>query len=292
MALFAERFVTSADGLKLFVRDYPAHGRERGTPVLCIHGLTRSSADFEAIAPRIASKGRRVIAIDVRGRGRSERDPNPERYQAGTYVADTIAILNALDIKRAVFIGTSMGGLITMIASASASERVHAAVLNDIGPVVDPAGLQRIGGYVGKSGTFESWDALVERIEAMQSAIYPDADEAHWQTFARRTATVRGDGLLEFDYDPAIAIAFAPPKEGAQPAPAPDLMPLFQALATRPVLVVRGALSDILSSEGVAAMRAVKPDLDVAEVPRVGHAPTLEEPAAWQAISAFLDRVG
>ena len=292
MTLFSERFVTSPDGLKLFTRDYPAHGCERGTPVLCIHGLTRSSADFEGIAPRIAGKGRRVIAIDVRGRGRSERDPKPERYQAPTYVGDVIAILNTLDIKTAVFIGTSMGGLITMVAGAMAPDRVHAAVLNDIGPVVDPRGIQRISGYAGKTGTFESWDALVDRLKALQGTMFPDADEAFWQTFARRTVTVRSDGTLEFDYDPAIANAFAPPKDG-EPAPAPpDLMPLFQALAARPVLVLRGALSDILSPDGIAAMRAVKPDLEVAEVPGIGHAPTLEEPAAWAAISAFLDRVG
>jgi pimeloyl-ACP methyl ester carboxylesterase len=291
MPLYAECFVTSPDGLKLFARDYPAQGGERGTPVLCIHGLTRNSADFEAVAPRIAGKGRRVIAIDVRGRGRSERDPKPERYQVPTYVGDLVAILNTLDIKRAVFVGTSMGGLITMIAGATASDRVHAAVLNDIGPVVDPRGIQRIGSYVGKTGTLESWDALVALIKSMQGPMFPDGDEAFWQAFARRTVTVRSDGRLEFDYDPAIANAFAPSQDGAPPA-APDLMPLFQALATRPVLVVRGALSDILSDDGVAAMRAVKADLEVAEVPRVGHAPTLEEPAAWQAISAFLDRVG
>src|SRR5262245_19321920 len=104
MPLFAERFITSPDGLKLYARDYPAIGGERGTPVFCVHGLTRNSSDFEGIAPRIAGKGRRVIAVDVRGRGRSERDPKPERYQAPTYVGDALAILNTLDIKRAVFI--------------------------------------------------------------------------------------------------------------------------------------------------------------------------------------------
>jgi pimeloyl-ACP methyl ester carboxylesterase len=184
-----------------------------------------------------------------------------------------------------------MGGLITMIAAAMASDRVHAAVLNDIGPVVDPRGIARIGGYVGKTGVFETWEAVVAQLMAMQGPMFPDGDEAFWQTFARRTVSVSRDGVLEFDYDPGIANAFAPPKDGVAP-PNPDLMPLFQALAARPVLVLRGALSDILAPEGVAAMRAVKPDLEVAEVPRVGHAPTLDEPAAWAAISAFLDRVG
>lgn len=289
MSLFAERLISSPDGLKLFARDYPAHGGEHGTPVLCIHGLTRNSADFEGIAPRIAGKGRRVISVDVRGRGRSERDAKPERYQPATYVGDMVATLNTLDIKRAVFIGTSMGGLITMLTAAMMSDRVHAAVLNDIGPVVDPRGIQRIAGYAGKTGTFDTWEGLVERIKALQGPMFPDADDGFWQTFARRTVTVRSDGKIEFDYDPAIASAVAPPKEGT---PVPDLMPFFQALATRPVLVLRGAMSDILSADGIAAMRALKGDLDVAEIPRVGHAPTLDEPESWRAISAFLDRVG
>src|SRR5262245_40169020 len=177
MSLYAERFVTSNDGLKLYARDYPAHGGERGTPVLCIHGLTRNSADFESIAPRLAGKGRRVVAIDVRGRGKSEHDPKPERYQAPTYVGDVLTILATLDIKRAVFIGTSMGGLITMITAAMAGDRVHAAVLNDIGPIVDPRGIERIRSYAGKTGAFDTWDGLVARLKALQGPMFPDTDE-------------------------------------------------------------------------------------------------------------------
>ena len=284
-----ERFVASADGLKLFVRDYAAQPASRGAAVICIHGLTRNSKDFEVVAPRIAGLGRRVLAIDVRGRGRSDRDPMPERYQVGTYVKDVITVLDALEIGQAVFVGTSMGGLITMLTAAAAPERIVAGVLNDIGPVIDTRGTTRIGGYVGKSGPFDSWSDLVNAVKAMQGPLFPDAEEAFWQTHVRRVARERSDGKIEFDYDPAIARAFDPPKE---PAPAPvDLMPYFNALAVRPVLVVRGATSDILAPEGVEAMRAAKPDLEAAEVPRVGHAPTLEEPAAWAALAGFLARV-
>jgi pimeloyl-ACP methyl ester carboxylesterase len=259
--------------------------------VLCIHGLTRNSADFEGVAPQMAAMGRRVVAVDVRGRGRSDRDPMPERYQPPVYVRDVVAVLDEFGIGRAVFVGTSMGGLMTMMSAVLAPERVAAGVLNDIGPIVDPRGLQRIAGYVGKSGAFASWNELIAAIKTAQSVAFPDADDPFWSVFARRVARERGDGAIEFDYDPAIARAFDPPKEGAEPPPAVDLMPLFQALAARPVLVLRGALSDILSVEGVEAMRAVKPDLEVAEVPRVGHAPTLEEPAAWHALSSFLKKI-
>jgi pimeloyl-ACP methyl ester carboxylesterase len=251
--------------------------------------LTRNSSDFEALAPKIAALGRRVVAIDVRGRGKSDRDPAPERYQPSTYVQDALSILDALEIERAVFIGTSMGGLMTMIAAVTAPQRISAAVLNDIGPVVDSRGLQRIASYVGKGGAFESWSELIEAIKEVQAAIFPDAGEEFWITFARRVARERDDGKIEFDYDPSIARAFEPGTTGS--AVPPDLLPLFSALAARPVLVIRGSLSDILAPGGIEAMRAVKPDLKIAEVPRVGHAPTLDEPTAWEAISAFLAQV-
>lgn len=287
MMTYEARSVATADGLSLFVRDYPAHGGERGVPVICLHGLTRNSADFADVAPRIAALGRRVLVPDVRGRGRSDRDPNPARYVAPVYAGDVVHMMTTLGIERAVFIGTSMGGLITMIVAASAPARVGAAVLNDVGPVVNTSGLERIAQYVGKVPPQDSWAALTALVKAAQSAAFPDADEAFWQTFVRRGARELPDGRIAFDYDPAIAQIFEQPREAA----APDLTPIFQALANVPLLVVRGALSDILLPEGIAAMRALKPDMEVAEVPRVGHAPTLEEPEAWGAIAAFLSRV-
>jgi pimeloyl-ACP methyl ester carboxylesterase len=282
-----ERFVRVPDDLKIFVRDYPAQGEARGLPVLCLHGLTRNSADFDEVAPRMAALGRRVLAIDVRGRGQSDRDPMPARYVPPTYAGDVTHVLNELGVDRAVFVGTSMGGLITMIVAATAPGRVAAAVFNDVGPVVNTSGLQRIAQYVGKAPPQPSWAALIDLIKTAQSAAFPDADEAFWATFARRVGRELPDGRIAFDYDPAIAHIFEQPPAAA----VPDLTPLFQALGAAPLLVVHGALSDILLPEGVAAMKALKPDLEVVDVPRVGHAPTLEEPAAWNAIAAFLHRV-
>jgi pimeloyl-ACP methyl ester carboxylesterase len=164
---------------------------------------------------------------------------------------------------------------------------VAAAVLNDIGPELNPVGLARIVGYVGKSEPVASWDEMAALVKASQGIAFPDADDAFWRSFARRVAQQLPDGSIAFAYDPAISKAFTRP----QPVPAPSLIPFFEALAKVPVLVIRGALSDVLSEEGVAVMRTLKPDLETAEVPRVGHAPTLEEVEARNALAAFLVRV-
>ncbi|KAF0184476.1 MAG: alpha/beta hydrolase [Hyphomonadaceae bacterium] len=279
----SEHIVRSTDGLGLFVRDYAPLQPALGLPVLCLHGLTRNSADFEIVAPRIAALGRRAIAMDVRGRGRSDWDGTPSRYTPLIYAQDALKVLDQLGVARAVWLGTSMGGLITMIAAAMAPDRVEAAILNDIGPVIDPRGLARIATYVGKSEPRSTWDEAAAAVAMTQSVAFPDADAAFWHTFARRTYRKRADGRLELDYDPAIA--------QPQPDLAPDLRPVFKALQPIPTLVLRGGVSDILSREGVAEMRALKGDLEVSEVPNVGHAPTLEEPGAWLPIVDFLARV-
>jgi pimeloyl-ACP methyl ester carboxylesterase len=284
---YIEHRIPTKDGPKLFLREYAGHGGRTRVPVLCIPGLTRNSADFEVVAPRIAALGRRVLAIDLRGRGFSDYDPDPGRYRPDVYVGDVLYALETLGVARAVFIGTSLGGIVTMLAATMEPERVAAVVLNDIGPVVDPAGLARIASYVGKSGPFASWSALIEAVKASQGQAFPAADDSFWKTFVRRVAHALPDGRVAFSYDPAIAQVFSQP----QTEPTPSLLPFFQALVAKPVLVVRGALSDILSADGVAAMKQAKPDIDYIEVPRVGHAPSLEEPEAWQAIAAFLARI-
>lgn len=280
-----EHVVRSADGLGLFVRDYAPEDPTLGLPVLCLHGLTRNSADFDVVAPRIAALGRRAIAMDVRGRGRSDWDGTPARYTPLTYAQDAIRVLDQLKIERAVWLGTSMGGLITMITAATTPDRVEAAILNDIGPVIDPRGIARILAYVGKSEPRATWEDAAAAVAMLQGQAFPGADAEFWMTFAKRTYRKRADGRLELDYDPAIA---QPQTPGAA---APDMRPIFKALGPVPTLVLRGAISDILSRDGVAEMLAIKDDLEVAEVPGVGHAPTLEEPSAWLPIVDFLARV-
>lgn len=286
---FEDRFITVDENIRLHLRDYAPRLPETGLPVLCLHGLTRNARDFELVAPRIAALGRRVIALSMRGRGQSDRDPNPENYQAGIYANDAAKVLDALDIHRAVFIGTSMGGIVTMLMAAMAPDYVAAAVLNDVGPALDPAGLSRIGGYIGRGQPVMDLNAAAAAIKEINGPAFPAYanDQEFWLTFARRTFRQNAEGTFETDYDPMIALAFATPSDG----PPADLSPFFQMLAARPVLVLRGALSDLLAPAGLAHMQALKPDLFTAEIPATGHAPTLEEPQSWDALLDFLARV-
>jgi pimeloyl-ACP methyl ester carboxylesterase len=281
---FADRFVPTADGLTIYLRDYAPLEPSGGLPVLCLHGLTRNSWDFEVIAPRLAALGRRVLVMDVRGRGRSDRDPEPMRYGVPTYVGDVVAALNHLGIEKAVFLGTSMGGLITMVFAAMSPGRVAAAILNDVGPELNPIAVARIGAYVGKTNPVDAWDEARAVTRANNEAAFPGRDDAFWDGFARR-CWHEEDGKIALSYDPLIAIPFAQPQG---PAPA-DLKPVFQAaFGAIPTLLIRGALSDLILPEHVAAMRGLKPDLAFVEVANVGHAPMLDEPEAMEAIVSFL----
>ena len=279
---YSDRFWTSADGLRLYARDYAPGDGEARLPAICIHGLTRNSKDFEEVVPPIAATGRRVLVIDVRGRGRSDRDPNGANYQVPTYAADVTALMDALGIARAAFIGTSMGGLITMTLSALAPARVAAGLLNDVGPELDPAGIARIAGYAGKGAELGTWDDAAAYAERTNGAAFPGRSKDFWLDFARRILREDDQGRPALDYDPAIASAVAP-------GPMPDLWPLFAAFATgRPIALVRGALSDLITADIAGRMKAAAPHLDVTEVPDVGHAPLLTEEPAVAAIQRFL----
>lgn len=287
---FEERIVATVDGLALYVRDYPPLLPETGLPVIMLHGLTRNSRDFEVLAPRVAALGRRVVAPDMRGRGKSANDPDPAHYVPAVYAQDVLKLMDALGIPKAVFIGTSMGVLITMTLAMMDADRIAACVMNDTGPKLGLRGLARIASYVGRVQPVANWNAAAEAIRAVNGSAYPDrADDADfWAAFARRTFRTRDDGQLELDYDPHIALAFDDFHEDAS---AVDLTPLFQALAAKPLLSVRGELSDILTADTVAHMAALKPDLEAVAIANTGHAPTLEEPEAWDAVLDFLARV-
>ncbi|MGH6705469.1 MAG: alpha/beta fold hydrolase, partial [Sphingomicrobium sp.] len=189
---FEERRWTSHDGLSLFARDYASAGGESGLPVVCLHGLTRNSKDFEELAPRISATGRRVIVPDVRGRGLSDRDPNPANYHPKTYARDVLALMESLEILRAVFIGTSMGGIIIMTLAAIRPKAVAAAILNDVGPAVAPEGLARILAYAGKDPGVRSWDDAIEYVRGTNAAALPNLGPANWRRFAERTFRDQG----------------------------------------------------------------------------------------------------
>ncbi|TVS18623.1 MAG: alpha/beta fold hydrolase [Gammaproteobacteria bacterium] len=281
-----DRWHETDDGLCIHARDYPGPD-DAAVTVVCLHGLTRNAADFEGLCEHFQDRYR-MLAIEQRGRGQSDRDPDPAHYQVGRYVQDTLAMLDDLAIERPVLIGTSMGGLMSMLMLAAAPERYLGAVLNDIGPVVEASGLARIQGYVGKGEPVASWDEAAAAARASNGDAFPDFDDAAWLAFARRLFRERADGRLELDYDPAIAQPLSANTGTAVP---PDLWSVFDAMGSTPLLVIRGALSDILAAATVAEMQRRRPDLQAVEVPRVGHAPMLDEPAALTAIEAFLARL-
>ena len=286
---FAERRWTSADGLSLYARDYaPASGPAK-LPVIAIHGLTRNSADFEVIAPLIAQSGRRVLAIDIRGRGRSDRAPDPMTYQPATYAQDVLALLNQTGIERAVFLGTSMGGLITMALAAIRSKVIAAAIVNDVGPEVAKEGLARIAAYSGQPVDTPTWADAAAYARKINAVALPHYGEADWMAFARRTFVEGPEGAPILNYDPDIAV---PIRAAGAKALVPNLWPMFGRLARgRPVLLVRGQTSDLLSEKIAAKMRKRAPKMDYVEVPGVGHAPMLDEPEARAAIFPFLGEV-
>lgn len=288
MIAYSERRWTSRDGLSLYARDYAGAGGPVLLPVICLHGLTRNSRDFEDLAPRIAGQGRRVLALDVRGRGQSDWDPQPERYTPTTYVGDVLDLLDALGIARAIFVGTSMGGIITMVLAAKRLDAVAGAILNDVGPEIAAEGLARIKGYVGGSGPIASWNDATAYCEDINEVAFPAYTHADWKRFARRLFREQ-DGIPRLDYDPAIAVQM---QNGKYKASTFVAWLMFRKLARRrPTLLVRGALSDLLSPDIAHRMRKAAPKMDYVEVPNVGHAPMLSEPAAASAIDAFLARL-
>lgn len=273
----------SHDGLKLYYRDYA--GSADRPPLLCLHGLTRNSRDFVAFAERYAGRFR-VIAPDFRGRGMSDRDPQPARYLPPTYAADVLQLLDELEIEQAVFVGTSLGGLVTLLVAAMQPQRIAAVVLNDVGPDIDPRGIERIRTYVGKPMRFADWDEAAEYFAKINRNVPASHDHADWIRAARRMCREDGDGLI-LDYDMAIAEPFNQGDDGASF----DLWPLYRQLADVPLLIVRGELSDLLSASGAKAMLEAHPDAELVTVTGVGHAPDLTEPEAVAAIDRLLDRV-
>jgi pimeloyl-ACP methyl ester carboxylesterase len=289
MPTFVELTYQGKGGLALYARDYAGSGGPARCPVVCIHGLTRNSADFEEVAPWIAAQGRRVIAVDIRGRGRSARDPDRKRYNPAVYAADVLTLLDEAGIARAVFIGTSMGGIITMVIGWKRLRAIAAAVLNDVGPVISMAGLNRIAGYVGKGRPVQSWDDAAAYMKSINEAAFPTLSMADWHVWARRAFRMNDDGHLTPDYDPQIATAVQQAK--LRPTSLAARL-LYRRLArNRPTLLIRGAQSDIVGAPEAAYMRKVAPGLQYVEVPGVGHAPTLSEPAAQSALSSFLAKV-
>ena len=280
---FEDRYYMVRDGLRLHYRDYP--GASDKPPLLCLHGLTRNARDWAEFAERY-SPSFRVLALEFRGRGGSDYDPQPERYNPLSYASDVLELLDQLGLEQAVFVGTSLGGLVTMTTAAIAPKRIFATILNDVGPDIDPGGVERILTYVGNDRRFKGWDDAGDVIAANYGSSFDRYTHEDWVKMAKRNCREE-DGEIRFDYDMAIAEPF----KRTGPTPNVDLWPFFAALGEKPLLVVRGEKSDLLTSKTTARMLEVAPSMKLAVVPGVGHAPELSEPEAIAAIDDFLGTI-
>lgn len=285
MSAYEDRFWSSRDGLRLHYRNYP--GGEGRPPLLCLPGLTRNSRDFANFAERHAGQWR-VICAEMRGRGDSAYARDSATYNPLQYVEDVEALLEEAGIDRFVAVGTSLGGLMTAIFAMKHPDRIAGAVINDIGPVIEEKGLDKIREYVGQGRSFPTWMHAARALEEAHGPVYPRFTLEDWMAMAKRVMALGQNGRIAFDYDMRIAEPFA----AARDNPALDLWPAFEALGGRPLLFLHGELSDLLSGETLAALAQRLPDAETVTIPAVGHAPTLDEPEAVAAIDRLLARLG
>jgi len=281
---YTESFWTGHDGLRLYTRVYESDAPEPAT-VLCLHGLTRNSRDFEDLAPHLQRRYR-VIVPDLRGRGFSARDPNPQNYQPAIYVQDILALLDTLGAAQVTVIGTSLGGLLAMMLGVGYRARIAGIVLNDIGPEADPVGIERIKGYAGRLPPPKDWSDAIAQTQGMFGDAWPNLSAERWATIVRRGFREDASGALQVDADPMIGEMLR-----ATPAATATLWPFWKGLRGIPMLAIRGERSDILSTATFARMKAENPDLMQLEVAQRGHVPLLDEPECLAAIDAFLARV-
>lgn len=270
-------YVQAADGTRLAYRD-----EGTGLPVLCLAGLTRDGRDFDYLVPHLT--GCRVIRLDSRGRGASGR-ADPATYTVPQEAADALALLDHLGLTQVAVIGTSRGGLIAMTLAVLAKSRLRGVCLNDVGPVIDPRGLDAIASYIGRRPRF----ATREEMAAAMPALFPDFHDVpadRWRQEVANRTVASADGL-DLPYDPRLRDAFL----AASAAGPVDLWPLYDALAGLPLALIRGANSNLLSAETAAEMQRRRPDLILATVPGRGHVPFLDEPQALAAIHAWLEKM-
>jgi pimeloyl-ACP methyl ester carboxylesterase len=278
------RYWWSNDGLRLHYRDYP--GRDDRPPILCLPGLTRNARDFAALAARLAPDWR-VIAVDLRGRGESAYAKDPMSYVPLTYVQDVEGLLGELAVPSYIAFGTSLGGIVTMLLAGTARERIVGALLNDVGPEIETAGLSRIRTYVGKSNTWPTWMHAARAVAEANGDVYPDYDIEDWLAMAKRLYRLNSAGRIVLDYDMKIAEPFRVPGNEA----GPDMWRALEQLRQVPTLILRGGRSDVLGAKTAERMVAALDLAELVTVPGVGHTPTLSEPEAASAIDRLLERL-
>jgi pimeloyl-ACP methyl ester carboxylesterase len=285
--MFTEHEVTASDGLRLYYRKYS--GDPQRTAVLCLPGLTRNCRDFEDLAPHICSTGQRaVFTPDFRGRGRSSYDSNWQNYRPDVYLRDVLALMDAERLQSAVVIGTSLGGIVGMFLASLFRARVTGLVLNDIGPELEVTGMVRIASTAGTARAVATWAEAAADARAGHSHAYPDFSDSNWMAFARRVYREDAPGRIIRDVDPNVGRAMRE-SSGTTNGVIPDFWNTFDSLNGLPILCLRGELSDLLSADTLAQMKARHPGMQDCEILHRGHTPTLDEPESRAAIDAFLD---
>ncbi len=274
MSSYRDLFVSAADGLRLYARDYDP-GRPGALPVVCLPGLARTSEDFHDLAEALSAdpvRPRRLLSLDYRGRGRSEWDRDWRNYDVRVELNDVLQVLTAAGIEKAIFVGTSRGGLITMALSAARPTILAGVVLNDVGPVLEAGGLKRIRGYVGKLPSPRTMQEAAQILRQISGPGFPRYTDHQWEKMARGTWR-EDEGQLILNYDPNLMKTL----EGLDlESPLPDLWPLFEGLKPFPVLAIRGGNSDLLTAHTLQSMQERHPRLKAITVPDEGHAPSLE----------------
>ncbi len=286
---FRDVFCQSADGLKLHAKVIGPDNS--GTlPVLCLPGLTRTTDDFDDIARAIATNQatpRKVVSVDYRGRGLSDYDPDPAKYAVPVELGDVLTIAASLGIARAILLGTSRGGLISMALAAAQPQLLAGVILNDIGPALEIGGLMKIKGYIANPPPRQTWDEAARGLKELFANVFPSLSDAEWMAWARRAFRERAGGGLERTYDLKLSHTL----DGLDPAnPLPQVWELFDKLAGAPLMLIHGGLSDLLSRQGVQDMIARRPDIDLVTVADQGHAPLLADEPTMDRIVAFCRR--
>ncbi|MFD1103333.1 alpha/beta fold hydrolase [Sphingobium olei] len=286
MSGYKDGYWWSPDGLRLHYRDYDG-GDDSRPPLLCLPGLTRNARDFEPLAARLAGSWR-LICPDMRGRAESAYAKDAMTYVPLVYLQDITRLLADLAITRFVAIGTSLGGVITMLIAATHREWLAGALLNDVGPVLDEGGLARIRSYVGVGQSHPTWVHAARALADANGDVYPGYDLEDWLAMAKRLYRLNSGGRIVLDYDMKIA----EPIRAMGSEAGVDMWPVMQAFRDIPTLLLRGARSDLLSDATARRMASeIGDSAELVTVPEVGHAPTLAEPESAAAIDRLLARV-
>jgi pimeloyl-ACP methyl ester carboxylesterase len=273
---------TTSDGLSLY---YHESGIPTGTPLICLAGLTRESRDFRYFLPH--AQAYRLVTLDARGRGQSDRDPEFTNYNVPREAQDVLELMDHLSLPRAAILGTSRGGIVAMMLAATAKERLSAVILNDVGPVIPADGFDRIMQYVGRRPAAKSHAQAAETLAALMAPAFGDVPAQRWREEVEAFYDPTPEGL-QLRYDPRIRDALL---AQAEAGPVPDLWPLFMALDGLPCGVIRGANSDVLSQETYREMQERLPQMRAVELANRGHVPFLDEPQSLSLIHSVLENI-